>query len=72
MGVGGWWNGLSDNYKDLLSPVVNLQDTYGAEVYYNFEINPWLHLSADLQLIENERKDDDLAVIPGLRLVMDF
>jgi hypothetical protein len=34
-------------------------------------INKWLHLTADLQLIENERKDDDLAVIAGLRLVMD-
>jgi hypothetical protein len=34
-------------------------------------INKWLHLTADLQLIENERKADDLAVIAGLRLVMD-
>jgi hypothetical protein len=31
-----------------------------------------VHLTADIQLIENEFKDDDMAVIPGVRLVMDF
>jgi hypothetical protein len=72
MGVAGWKNWLSDNYKDLVSPVVDLQDTWGFELYYNFAINKWAHMTADLQLIENEWEDDDLAVIPGLRLVMDF
>ena len=72
MGVGGWWNGLSDNFTDLVSPVIDLRDTWGFELYYNFAINKWLHLSADLQLIENEREADDFAVIPGVRLVMDF
>jgi hypothetical protein len=33
---------------------------------------PSVHLTADLQLIENEWNDDDLAVIPGGRLVIDF
>ena len=72
MGVSGWKNWLSDNFKDLVSPVVALQDLYGFELYYNFAITPWAHLTADLQLVENEFKDDDFAVIPGVRLVMDF
>jgi porin len=72
MGVGGWWNGLSDNFKDLTSPLIDLQNTYGFEVYYNFAINKWAHLSADLQLIENERANDSMAVVPGARLVLDF
>jgi porin len=72
MGVSGWWSGLSDNFTDLVSPVVDLQDTWGFELYYNYAVNKWLHLSPDLQLIENAQKDDDLAVIPGVRLVMDF
>lgn len=72
MGVAGWWNGLSDNFKDLVSPVTDLRNTWGFEFYYNFAINKWLHLSPDLQLVENEREGDDLAVIPGVRLVMDF
>lgn len=72
MGLAGWWNGLSPNFKDLVSPVVDLRNTWGFEIYYNFAINKWLHLSPDLQLVKNERADDDTAVIPGVRLVMDF
>ncbi len=72
MGVGGWWNGLSDDFKNLVSPVIDLRNTWGFELYYNIAINKWLHLSGDLQLIENEREADDIAVIPGVRLVIDF
>jgi hypothetical protein len=43
-------------------------DTWGLERYHNFEINPWLHLTSDLQLVQN----DNFAVIPGIRLVVDF
>ena len=72
MGVAGWHNWLSDEYKDLVSPLFRLRDTWGLEAYYNIEINKWLHLTPDLQLIENERKGDDLAVVTGLRLVIDL
>jgi len=72
MGVSGFYNGLSSNFKDLVSPAIDLRDMWGVELYYNFAINKWLHLSPDLQLIRNERKDDDFVVIPGIRLVMDF
>ena len=72
MGVSGWYNWLSDDFTDLVSPVADLQDTWGFELYYNYQIMPSVHLTADLQLIENEWNDDDLAVIPGGRLVIDF
>ena len=72
MGVSGWYNGLSDNFVDLVSVVVPLDDTWGVEIYYNFEINKWLHLTPDLQFVQNEREADDVAVIPGIRLVIDF
>jgi len=72
MGAGGWWNGLSDDFKDLVSPVVDLQNTWGFELYYNIEINKWLHLTSDIQFVENERGADSFAVIPGIRLVMDL
>jgi hypothetical protein len=72
MGVSGWKNWLSDNYIDLVSPVADLQDLWGFELYYNYEVTPWSHLTADLQLVENEWQDDDFAVIPGVRLVIDF
>ena len=72
MGVSGWHNWLSDEFTDLVSPVADLQDTWGFELYYNYQIMPSVHLTADLQLIENEWNEDDLAVVPGARLVIDF
>ena len=73
MGVSGWYNALNDDFKEITGDLgIFLRNTWGFELYYNFEINPWLHLSPDLQLVMNERKGDDLAVIPGIRLVLDF
>ena len=72
MGVSGWYNALSDKFTDLVSPVADLQDTWGVELYYNYQVMPSVHLTADIQFIENEWNDDDLAVIPGVRLVIDF
>ena len=72
MGVGVFWNGLSDNFKELTAPIIELQDFWGVELYYNFEVTKWAHLSADLQLVETEVEDNDFAVIPGARLVIDF
>jgi len=85
MGVSGWYNWLSDDFKKLVSPVEDLRDLWGVELYYNIALNKWLHLTPDLQLIRNEKdgqpgipflqkkkNGDDLAIIPGVRLVMDF
>ena len=56
----------------LNTPVADLRNPYGFEVYYNFAINKWAHLTADLQLAKNEWAADNVAVIPGVRLVIDF
>ena len=72
MGVGGWWNSLSGDFKALVEPVVEVRNTWGFEVYYNIELNKWLHLTPDLQWIQNERVGDSRAVVPGIRLVADF
>ena len=82
MGVAGFWNGFSPEFKDLVSPVEDLRNLWGFEVYYNYEVNKWMHMTADLQLVNNEhggaslgplrRSGDDLAIIPGLRLVIDL
>jgi porin len=48
-------------------PTVDLQDVQGVELYYNAAIAPWFHLTADLQIIDNENVADDTAIIFGLR-----
>jgi hypothetical protein len=78
MGVAFWYNWLSDDYVDTLAnppPLfdpIRVRDTWGFELYYNFEINKWLHLTPDLQLVKNATKGDNMAIIPGIRMVMDF
>jgi porin len=72
MGVGGWGSLLSDNFKTLVSPVIDLRDLWGAEIYYSVQIIPSVHLTADLQIVQNERNGDNIAVIPGVRLVTEY
>ena len=75
MGVSFFYNWLSDDFVDTLTDLpipIRLRDVWGFELYYNIAINKWMHLTPDLQLVKNENKGDDLAVIPGIRLVLDF
>ena len=54
-------------------PGENLRDdSWSFEAYYNFQINPWLHLSPNFQYAQNEQTSDDPAVILGVRLVIDL
>ena len=73
MGVGVFYHQLSSDLKDLASDIGgNLTDTWGAEAYYNIEITPWLHLTPNLQVIQNQNGNNDPAVIVGLRSVIEF
>jgi hypothetical protein len=72
MGVAGWGNLLSDNFKKLVSPVIDLRDLWGVEVYYSVPVIPSVRLTADLQFVQNGRNGDNIAVIPGVRLITDF
>jgi porin len=74
-GISGWYTAVNDNVKDLLGslPVpVDVGDSWGLEFYYNVAINHWLHITGDLQLVQNANKSDDIAVVPGVRFVIDF
>jgi hypothetical protein len=63
---------LSNDFQDLLSDVgIRTRDTWGFEAYYNVAINPWLHLTGDLQVSRNDSNRDDTAIITGVQLVMD-
>ncbi len=67
MGVGYFYNGLSDEFKNLLSPVLNLHDVSGVELYYNAAIANHFALTADLQVIEPADVTKDTALVFGLR-----
>ncbi len=72
-GVGSLYNQLTSELKeDFTFLGGGLQDTWGTEVYYNIEITPWMHLTPNLQVIQNQNKVDDPGVIVGFRAVINF
>jgi porin len=75
MGIAGHYYHYADDYVDLVNlvPGQNLADnSWTTELFYNYEINQWLHLTPNFQYVQNEQSDDDPAVILGTRLVVDF
>lgn len=73
MGVGSFYNQLSSEIKDLTSRVgIELENVWGTEVYYNAEITKSMHITGDIQFVNNQNRDDNTAVILGLRAVIDF
>ena len=72
-GLGAFFNKLSDDFKKTLKRAgEDLRDPWGFELYYNAEVTPWFHVTADLQVIQNQNDSDDPGVILGLRGVIEF
>lgn len=67
MGVAWFYTDLSDDFRQLVERRVVLEELQGVELYYNAEITPSFHLTADLQIIDNERKEEDTTIVFGLR-----
>ncbi len=74
LGVGFFYDQLSSDFKQLVStlPTLDLENVQGVELYYNAAIRPWLHLTGDLQIIDNENVADDTAIVLGLRAKIDL
>lgn len=69
MGVGYFYSGLSEDFKDLVS-VIGVDDLQGVELYYNAAITPWFRVTADLQVVEPALEANDTAIVFGLRASM--
>jgi porin len=72
MGISYFYSGLSDDFRQLVDPVVQLGSVQGGEFYYNYEVTPWFHLTGDLQVVDNGIETDDTAVILGLRATLEL
>jgi porin len=71
MRIGYFYSGLSGDFKNLLSPFA-VGDLQGGEVYYNAEITPWFHLTADIQVVQSALAANNTATVVGLRANLDF
>lgn len=73
MGIGAFYSDLSDDFKDLTRIVrFDTANIWGGEMYYNYEVNPWFHSTADVQVVQGANDNDDPALVLGLRAVLDF
>jgi porin len=70
-GIAYYYNTPSPDLKESLSPLLKIRDEQGIEIFYNFEVAPWLTVGADLQVIRPSL-GEDTAIIPGLRSVTRF
>ena len=69
-GIGYFYVQLSDEFGDIIDR--NFDDTQGVEVFYNFELSKWMHITPDFQIIEPSAKNVDTAYVAGLRMKIDF
>jgi porin len=73
IGVGYFYSGLSGDFKSLLSAAtLDVDDVQGVELYYNAEVTPWFHVTADLQVVEPAERTTDTAIVFGLRAKLDL
>ncbi len=66
-GVGLFWNGVSSDLKQSVRPFVQVQDEYGAELFYDAAIFPWFRVGADIQWVRPVLANNDDAIYAGLR-----
>ncbi len=73
IGVGFFYEGLSDSFVDLAAVAnIELEDAAGFEIYYRMQFAPWLSVTADLQVIDTNVVGDDTAVIGAIRSNIKF
>ena len=70
--VGYFRNSLSRHLTDGLKPLLSLRDEQGVEIFYNFAVTPWLHITADVQVVRPYLADYPEAIFAGVRTNIKF
>jgi porin len=61
------------NFSDLMPGFFDANGEQGVELFYNFEVTPWWHISPDFQIISHPGGGDrDVALVYGLRMQVSF
>jgi porin len=72
MGLGFFYVGLSDEYKQLAAPILPQQNESGVELFYNYAISPSSRITTDLQIATPSTRQFDTVIIPGFRIELLF
>jgi len=70
IGIGYFHSQLSDGFINSLSPVFDLGNIDGVELYYKAPVAKWCAVTADVQIIEPAEQQLDTAVVVGARAVI--
>jgi len=72
-GVGWFYNGFSGQLGPIATTALGVgNSSQGVELYYNYAVTPYLHLTPDLQVIEPGSNRGNTALVVGLRAEIDL
>ena len=72
-GVGWYINGVSDELGPLATAFLGADTGQGVELFYNYAVTSWFHLTSDIQYIHpTAQKRSDDAVVVGFRAKIDL
>ena len=71
-GIAYYYMGLSDDFKNVVRPIVPVRDERGLELFYNVGVTPWFHVTPDLQVITPTLEPAKTSLVLGLRAKIDF
>jgi porin len=70
-GIGWYYVGATNEFGPLPRAIFDPQDGQGLEMFYNFQVNPWLNVTPDIQFIRpGNRAISEDAFVYGLRVNM--
>jgi porin len=71
-GVAYYYLQYSDDFKEVVRPVVPVRDEHGVELFYNVAVTPWCHVTTDMQVITPTLGFAQTSLVLGLRAKIDF
>ena len=71
-GIAYYYLGFSDDFKNVVRPIMPVRDERGLELFYNVGVTPWCHITADLQVITPILERAETSLVLGLRAKIDF
>jgi len=72
-GVGWYKANTSDKIGPFLSQAFGpIGDGQAVEIFYNYEVSPWCHVTPDLQVLIPARENVDTSLFLGVRMKIDF
>ena len=71
-GAGYYYAAVSSTIKEIAPKLLRLQNEQGVEMFYNYAVTQWFHITPDLQVIDPFRQRVDAGFLAGVRAKVDF